>query len=302
MNQESLNNKSWNFTSPKYLKIYKKLKSISKPLKDFVLMGQGIKSGNNKVFIVSQKASKEYELEIDILKKYIKTMDIQPYLINFRNKYLILTLNDTTINNFPNIKKYLCDFKTDLKKRYQYLDGSCKWYALSIPQNLNLLDNSREKILTPLYSKRNKFAYDNCDKESKFYVLTDVYILVKKNLGVSLKYILGLLNSRILNFYNSKFGKLKRDNYYEFSRNTMSDFPIKDINFSDSSEKKRHDKMVEMVTQMLEIQKKYHNAKTEDEKNIFKKQIDILDNQIDQMVYKLYGLTNEEIKIVEGEV
>ena len=59
--------------------------------------------------------------------------------------------------------------------------------------------------------------------------------------------------------------------------------------------------MFEMVDQMIDIQKKYHNAKTENEKNIFKKQIDILDNQIDQLVYKLYRLTDEEIKIVEGQ-
>jgi Tfp pilus assembly PilM family ATPase len=59
--------------------------------------------------------------------------------------------------------------------------------------------------------------------------------------------------------------------------------------------------MVEMVEQMLEIQKKYNNAKLENEKMMYKKQIDILDNQIDQLVYKLYGLTEEEIKIVEGE-
>jgi len=74
-----------------------------------------------------------------------------------------------------------------------------------------------------------------------------------------------------------------------------------DIDISKSSEKQRHDRMVEMVEQMLELQKKFHGAKLESEKNMFKKQIDYLDNQIDRLVYQLYGLTDNEIKIVEGE-
>ena len=53
---------------------------------------------------------------------------------------------------------------------------------------------------------------------------------------------------------------------------------------------------------MLELQKKYNSAKIETEKTLFKKQIDIVDKQIDQLVYKLYGLTDEEIKIVEEDL
>jgi len=52
--------------------------------------------------------------------------------------------------------------------------------------------------------------------------------------------------------------------------------------------------------QMLEAQKLFHSAKIDNEKNLFKQKIDILDKQIDKLVYELYGLTDEEIKIVEG--
>ena len=53
---------------------------------------------------------------------------------------------------------------------------------------------------------------------------------------------------------------------------------------------------------MLELQKKYHSAKIETEKTLFKKQIEIVDKQIDQLVYELYGLTDDEIKIVEEDI
>ena len=67
------------------------------------------------------------------------------------------------------------------------------------------------------------------------------------------------------------------------------------------TDKTFYDMMVKMVDQMLELQKKYHSAKIETEKNLFKKQIDILDKQIDRLVYELYQLTGDEIKIIEQD-
>jgi len=61
-----------------------------------------------------------------------------------------------------------------------------------------------------------------------------------------------------------------------------------------------HDDVVSMVDKMLKLQKKYHNTRLEHDKKLYKTQIDLLDHQIDTLVYKLYGLTEEEIKVVEG--
>ena len=67
------------------------------------------------------------------------------------------------------------------------------------------------------------------------------------------------------------------------------------------SEKQKHDKLVQLVDQMLENQEYYHNAKSEDDKKLYKRIIDQLDSQIDVLVYNLYDLTEEEIKVVEAE-
>jgi len=212
--QKDLEPRDWGFVSEDIAKIKKKIEINSYPLGDCVSLGQGMKSGLNKVFIVSLKEIIEYRFEEEILKKYVKTRDIQPYHITYRNLYLFLSLNELNISDFPKTKSYLLNFQNELKKRYQYNDGTCKWYALSIPQNLSLYQTAREKILTPLYAKGNKFAYDECNVSSDFYTLTDTFVLVKKDLEISLKFILGILNSKLLNFYNTNFGKLKRDGYY----------------------------------------------------------------------------------------
>jgi len=61
-----------------------------------------------------------------------------------------------------------------------------------------------------------------------------------------------------------------------------------------------HDDLVAMVDKMLKLQKKYNSTRLEHDKKLYKTQIDHLDHQIDSLVYKLYRLTKEEIKVVEG--
>jgi len=68
-----------------------------------------------------------------------------------------------------------------------------------------------------------------------------------------------------------------------------------------SSDRKRHDLMVDLVDRMLDLHKKLRNVKTPHEKETLQRQIDATDQQIDRLVYELYELTEEEIKIVEGE-
>jgi len=86
---------------------------------------------------------------------------------------------------------------------------------------------------------------------------------------------------------------------------TIEKLPIRAIDFSDPSDKAHHDKIVELVQRMLDLNKQLAAAKTEHEKTVLQRQIAVTDSRIDQLVYQLYGLTAEEIKIVEegsGEV
>ena len=302
LDQSILKSESWVFVNNELNEISNKI-SVHKTLDSFMEMGQGIKSGLNDVFIVDNEKIEKNNFNNKFLKKYVKTKDIQRFNISFRDLYLLLILKDTNIDEIPNIKNYLNVYKKELSNRYQFKDGTCKWYSLSIPQNLELFKKATEKILTPLYSKGNKFGYDNCSLEENFYSLTDVYILVKKKTTISTKYILGLLNSNLLNVINKFFGKLKRDGYYEYSRNTLSRFHIRDIDFNISKDKKFHDDLVSLVDQMLDLQKKYSDENlTSQQSKAYKRNIDEIDKEIDSIVYKLYGLTKEEIAIVEGNV
>jgi hypothetical protein len=79
----------------------------------------------------------------------------------------------------------------------------------------------------------------------------------------------------------------------------LKKLPIRTIDFSNSEEKAQHDKLVALVESMLEQQKKHHEARMEQDKELYERQIRIVDAQIDRLVYALYGLTEDGVKVVE---
>ena len=117
----------------------------------------------------------------------------------------------------------------------------------------------------------------------------------------SMKYLCGLLNSHFLSFlYPYVSNKMLTQSFPRISVGDLKKLPICTINFDDPAKKAQHDKLVSLVENMLELQKKYHEAKMERDKELYERQIKIVDAQIDKLVYELYGLTEEEIKVVEG--
>ena len=120
---------------------------------------------------------------------------------------------------------------------------------------------------------------------------------------INLKFLLGLLNSRLINFYYvSVFGGNRLGGgYLRIGPPQIRTVPIRTINFSNPVDKNRHDRMVELVDVMLKLHKDLAKAKTDHDKTLIQRQIDATDRQIDKLVYELYGLTKDEIRIVEEE-
>jgi type I restriction-modification system DNA methylase subunit len=127
------------------------------------------------------------------------------------------------------------------------------------------------------------------------YYVKDVLILTKiDTIGLTLQFILGILNSSVIRFYyESTFPTLHVQN------EELSSLPIRTIDFNNPDEKATHDRMLQLVERMLDLHKKKQHANSDSEKELFEHQIKATDKEIDELVYKLYRLTEEEIKIVE---
>ncbi|MFO7665709.1 MAG: TaqI-like C-terminal specificity domain-containing protein, partial [Desulfobacterales bacterium] len=114
-------------------------------------------------------------------------------------------------------------------------------------------------------------------------------------------YLLGILNSYLITWYHHKRNpKAQKGLFPKVLVSDLNKLPIRTINFGDPADVARHDQMVSLVEQMLELNKKLAESKVPQTKEMLGRQIESTDRQIDDLVYKLYDLTDEEIKIVES--
>jgi len=116
----------------------------------------------------------------------------------------------------------------------------------------------------------------------------------------SLLYVTGLLNSRLLDAAIRQLTNAFRGGYFAVSKQALERLPFRTIDFNNAADKARHDRMVELVEGILDLHKQVAIAKTVHAKTNLQRQIDATDAQIDNLVYELYDLTPNEIKIVEG--
>jgi hypothetical protein len=107
------------------------------------------------------------------------------------------------------------------------------------------------------------------------------------------------MNSKLMDFAYSFINPEKGEALAEVKKKHVEQLPIRPINFSNPADKARHDKMVSLVERMLELHKR--NPRAPQEKESLAGEIASVDRSIDELVYQLYGLSEEEIKIVEGK-
>ena len=198
---------------------------------------------------------------------------------------------------YPLAWTYLKQNKRLLEGREKGKFNDLQWYRFGRTQNLGMWE--QPKLLIP-YMITNLAAY--YDKSDNFYfinVTTGGYGITIDETMFSYLYLCGLLNSRLLNFYLKQVTTNFRGGYFAANKQFIEQLPIRTINFSDPGEKAHHDKLVALVNNMLELQKKHHDARMEQDKEIYERQIKIVDAQIDKLVYDLYGLTEEEAKVAK---
>jgi len=141
------------------------------------------------------------------------------------------------------------------------------------------------------------FALDNLGQ----YAFTSGYgITLADTTQESPKYILGLLNSKVLDFYLKQISTTMRGGFFRYFTQFIEQLPICTINFSNRADKARHDQLVALVERILDLNKRLASSKTPQEQTGYQRQIAATDGEIDRLVYELYGLTEEEIAIVEG--
>jgi len=308
---------AWNFQAGNGSRLMQKLKLMPTTLKTIAQrMAQGIRTSANEVYVVELASIKprtiscrgpsgKFTLERETTKKFLQGRDIRRYALRRSSKAVLVPyeLKDARMilmeenelrDKYPRTYKYLSKHKKRLQSREGGRMRRSDWYAYVYPKNLEIM--SQRKILVPDIAERASFALDINGE----YAYTSGYgITLKDAVPESDLYVLGLLNSALLDFFLKRVSTVIRGGYVRYFTQYIEQLPFRPIDFSDRKDKNRHDKMVQLVEAMLDLHKKLPKARTEHEKTVIERQINAIDRQIDRLVYELYDLTEEEIAVVE---
>src|SRR5690554_886219 len=283
-----LNSESWKIVPQDILKINKKIENKGVRLKDWAGIGfyAGIKTAFNDAYIISNEIRETIILKepksVDILVPVLRGRNIKRYDYTFDNIYLVNTYNGETnpngegrinrvdvVSDYPIVFEHLQQFEDKLKIRK---DQGEHWANL---RNCAFEDEfSKEKIVWMEISDEANYTYDN----QGMYLTNSAYFLT----GHSIKYLIAVLNSKLCDFYFFQKTAVIAGGRKRYTKQYVEQNPIPVIS------EEEQEPFVQLVDQILTAKQEDPSADTT-----------ALENEIDVLVYRLYGLTYEEVKIVD---
>ena len=306
INPLKLDSKGWSLTDSNTQELLEKIKKAGVSLAEYVKgnIYRGVLTGLNEAFVIDagtkRKLIAEDKKSKELIKPFLLGRDIKRYQPPESNNFLIFTRRGINIKDYPAINRYLSQYKESLlpkPKDWKGAEwkgrkpGNYQWYEIQDAVDY-YEEFEKPKIIYPNICKKPEFTLDH----TGFYTNQKCFII-----SYSDKYLLGILNSSVSNFlFNLLLPKLRGD-FFEPSYVYFKDFPIRTIKDNDSVDMLKYNLMIQLVEQMLSLNKQLAAAKTDHEKTLIQRQIDATDKQIDKLVYELYDLTPEEIAIVEGQ-
>ena len=269
--------KPWRSLSSVEHNIVNKMEKIGTPLREWsIMIYRGVTTGYNEAFVIDTLVKEQLINDdfrsAEIIKPVMRGRDIKRYKTLETSKWLIYTRKGTIINNFPSVYKYLESYRHILQTK----SGSNQWYELqSSPGDGLDVMYRKSKLFWRRVAKRGTFAFVPEEK----YAINAVCVIS----GESLKFICALLNSKCIGWYveptlpRSGTGTLQWEIAY------VSDLPIPLITKDDQQP------FVDLVDSIIQVKDINPSADTTQQ-----------EAEIDHLVYELYGLTEEEIAVVEG--
>jgi len=322
ISSEKVNGVIWNFSVGPGSELIERLKSLPFKLGDMADIFVGLQTSADDVFILdcvaestrtirlrSKSLQAEITLEKDLLHPLVSGTDVQGYGPLPQRQFILfpydvvdeaaqlISFEDLT-NRYPKTADYLFQNKKRLQDREKGKFKDSTWHRFGRSQNLGI--QGRVKICVPRLVDRLCAGFD--PQGNHFLDNVDVGGVTFKSTHANndLCYLLALLNSKLLAWFFPNVSAPFRGNWMSANRQFLSQVPIRVINFSVKSDKAKHGEIVSLVDQMLALHRKLATVRTPHEQTALQRQITATDRQIDQLVYELYGLNEEEIKLVEA--
>lgn len=285
--QNYLSDSGWTLGETRVLDLKDKVDKQGKKMKEWenIDIYRGVVTGLNEAFILNENKKKEL-IKIDkacevLIKPLITGKNIKRYSISFDKQFLIKVIPGTDISSFKVIYDHLMQFKAQLEKRWEPVHGKIKWYELRPCVYYEKFEEP--KIIYPDISSEGGFYWDN-----NGYFFNNTAYMITGNIKKSW---IGLFNSKLMSWYYKQIASGLGENVVRYFTQFMEQLPIAEDTSSLDS----------LTQKMLDLHKDLRDLdKNSNKWNSIREEIERTDKKIDEEVYKLYGLTPEEIKIVES--
>ncbi|MCL2117615.1 MAG: Eco57I restriction-modification methylase domain-containing protein, partial [Planctomycetaceae bacterium] len=306
----SLDDTGWQLRDEREKRLFDKLMATGVSLEEYVegKIFRGVVTGLNEAFVIDaatrKRLIKEDKRSAKIIKPLLEGRDIKRYAPLKTDKYIIFTRRGININDYPAIKSHLEQFRKQLTPKPKgwgskgskpwkgRKPGSYKWYEIQDITSY-FREFEKPKIILPNLATRIQCSFDDCD----YYSLAP-----STTISLNDKYLLAILNSRVCNYFLHQIAATRRGGYIECKPVYLLRLPIYKIDERNKKDVAKRDKIIALADQMLVAQAKCYAAMSDSDRKLAEQRIAILDQQIDSLVYELYGLTEEEIGIVEGNL
>jgi len=224
LNKNRLNEEGWILIDEKEQNIINKIER-----KKFTILNnicnsyQGVITGCDKAFVVSNEIALKENIEINIIKPWIKSSYIEKNVVLRQDSYIIYSDLICNPQEYPNAIAYIEHQKKKLLNRRECQKGIRKWFELQWGRNQTIFES--EKIVFPFKASSNRFALDKGS-----YFSADVYALILKECApFTYDFLLYLLNSKIYEFYFKTFAKKLGEDAYEYYPNNLMKLCIPSI-------------------------------------------------------------------------
>jgi hypothetical protein len=266
-----------------------------------------IERSKSKVIGLSAQLNQELELEPELCQTLIKGTEMRAFTpLTAERVILFPYLNENGVvklipesklkREFPKAYRYLKSNEVYLRKREEGKMNHAGWYGFGRNQALDVV--SLPKIITPDLAPRSNFLLDSAGDYFLLGGAAGGYGIIPKP-GWDSRVLVGLLNSKLLSLFITSSGQQIESGYYSFEARFIRSAPIFKFNLTNSADKVRHDRLVRLVDKMLGLMPKLRQARIEAERQTLQNAVSATDQEIDALVYELYGLTDKEIKLVE---
>ena len=317
---------TWQFLTDQGRALIEKIYKMSVPLGDLCFVGTGYHTGNDRIFsaniiredgkffglINANGSIRKLPLESELTRPIVKTTDILPFAVDWQRRFVLYVWNVTDISNYPYILHYLNYYRSELEKRYEVEVKGGKWYELARIRNPHIFAREK-KIVCPYRTPSPRFALDD---QQRLHSIDCTSIVPKSDESIDIFYLLGILNSQVLDFVFRATAKKLDAKKLELYPRPLSNIPIK---IPQSEREKIISRQISQLSQELlnEIQSspiahkrkisllddarrypRYNLARSINDsslQNLWEKI-----GQIDSFVFEMYALKESEIEFVKS--